>query len=132
MSTIFAAILIAGSLNAAPAPIAPSVASPTLPGSPRAVTLTCTSGACVLSWQAPTSSGATPLTGYVVIAGDTATYVGADVTRLTAASPDATYAVASMNGVGSSVATKAKVASGKLRVASRTSRDERAVSVAAR
>lgn len=82
-------------------------ASTTLPGMPRAVVVTRTSEGAVLTWQRPESSGATPLLGYVVIVGETPSYLGHDVTRMVVPATASRVAVAAMNGVGCSIASEA-------------------------
>ena len=88
-------------------PVVATMTSSPLPGSPLEVTLTSRREGNVLTWLPPTHSGDSAVVGYAVIDGDSARYVGADVSRVVVRSR-AAIAVASINGSGCSVATTAR------------------------
>lgn len=81
----------------------PPVGSP-LPGLPRSVRVTLTSEGRVVSWQRPTSSGTSPLTGFVVLADDKPTHVDASTRRLVLHGSPSRVAVAAVNETGCSLA----------------------------
>ena len=111
-----AAPAIAISAAAPNTALAPMPSSP-LPGSPRSVSIERSAEGLSVTWQPPTRTGETPLAGYVILVGGTATLVDANTTRLALASPDSRVAVTAMNGVGCSLPVEARVL-----VASRLSR----------